>query len=113
MYVPDVIKNLNVKVLNLTSRTNETRHTEWHKRCKCKCRLNGSACNDKQRWNDDKCRCKCKELIDKGLRDRGFIWNPSNCESQCYKSCDFNEYLDYGNCKCQKKISREISWRMY
>ena len=21
------------------SRTNETRHTEWHKTCKCKCRL--------------------------------------------------------------------------
>ena len=27
--VPDVIKNLNVKVFNLMSRTNETRRTEW------------------------------------------------------------------------------------
>ena len=27
--VSDVIKNLNVKVFNLMSRTNETRHTEW------------------------------------------------------------------------------------
>ena len=27
--VPDVIKNLNVKLFNLMSRTNETRHTEW------------------------------------------------------------------------------------
>ena len=26
--VPDVVKNLNVKVFNLMSRTNETRHTE-------------------------------------------------------------------------------------
>ena len=25
---PDVVKNLNVKVFNLMSRTNETRHTE-------------------------------------------------------------------------------------
>ena len=34
---------------------------------KCKCRLDASVCNDKQRWNKDKCRykCKCKELIDK------------------------------------------------
>ena len=34
--VPDVIKNLNVKVFNLKSRTNETRHTEWYETCKCK-----------------------------------------------------------------------------
>ena len=38
MCVPDVVKNLNVKVLNLMSRTNETRHIEWHETCKCKCR---------------------------------------------------------------------------
>ena len=40
--VPDVIKNLNVKVFNLMSRTNETRYIEWHETCKCKCRLNAS-----------------------------------------------------------------------
>ena len=28
IYVPDVVKNLNVKVFNLMSRTNETRHIE-------------------------------------------------------------------------------------
>ena len=28
--VPDVIKDLNVKVVNLMSRTNETRFIEWH-----------------------------------------------------------------------------------
>ena len=27
---PDVVKNLNVKVFNLMSRTNETRFIEWH-----------------------------------------------------------------------------------
>ena len=30
--VPDVVKNLNVKVFNLLSVTNEPRHIEWHKR---------------------------------------------------------------------------------
>ena len=55
MYVFDVIKNLNVKVFNLMSRTNETRHIKWHETCKCKCRLDASVCNNKQRWNDDKC----------------------------------------------------------
>ena len=38
--VPDVIKDLNVKVFHLMSRTNETRFVEWHETCKCKCRLN-------------------------------------------------------------------------
>ena len=28
--VPDVIKDLNVKVFNIMSRTNETRHMRWH-----------------------------------------------------------------------------------
>ena len=66
MCLPDVLKNLNVKVFNLMSRTNETRHMEWHETCKCKCRLNASVFNNKQRLNDDKCRCEYKELIDKG-----------------------------------------------
>ena len=58
--VPDIIKNISVEVFNLMSRTNETRHIKWHKTCKCKCRLDASVCNNKQRWNEDKCRCECK-----------------------------------------------------
>ena len=63
--VPDVVKNLNVKVFNLVSGTNETRCLEWHETCKCKYRFEHSVC--KQLWNDNKCRCECKELIDKGI----------------------------------------------
>ena len=58
--VPDNIKSRNVKVFNLMSRTNQTRHIEWHKTCKCKCRLDVSVCSNKQRWNEDKCKCECK-----------------------------------------------------
>ena len=47
--VPDVIKDLNVKVFNLMSRTNETRHIKWHETCKCKCRLDAIVCYNKQR----------------------------------------------------------------
>ena len=49
--VPDQIKNTNVKVFNLLSRTNEIRHIKWHKTCKCGRRLDASICNNKQRWN--------------------------------------------------------------
>ena len=90
--LPDVVKDLNVKVFNLMSRTNETRHIKWHETCKCKCRLDAIVCNNKQRWNKDKCRCECKELIDKGVCDKGYTWNRSNCECECDKSCDFSEY---------------------
>ena len=85
-------------------RTNETRHVECHETCKCKCRLDASVCNNKQRWNEDKCRCECKELIDKGVCKKGFIWNPSNCECECHKSCDIGDYLDYKKCKRRKKL---------
>ena len=68
-----ILKNISTEVFNLILRTNETRHKKWYKICKCKCRLDASVRNSKQRWNDDKCRCGCKELIDKGVCDKGFI----------------------------------------
>ena len=107
--VPNKIKNTNVKVFNLMSKTNETRHIKWQEKCKGKSKLDLSVCNNKQRRNEDKCRCECKELIDKGMRDKGFIWNPSNCECECDKSFDIGEYLDYKNCKCRKKIIDKLT----
>ena len=55
------------------SRSNKTRHTVCHGTCKCKCRLDTSVCNNKQRRNEDKCRCECNELIDKGVCAKEFI----------------------------------------
>ena len=66
------------------------------------CRLDAIFCNNKQRWNNDKCPSEYKGLIDKGMCHKAFIWNPSNCE--CDKSCDIGEYLDYVNCKCRKSL---------
>ena len=120
MCVPDIVKNLNVKVFNLLSRANETRHIKWHETCKCKCRikwhetckckcrLDASVCNNKQHWTYDECWCECKELIDKGVCDKGYIWNRSNCEYECDKSCDVGEYLEYKNCSCRKKSADKL-----
>ena len=33
IYVPSAVKSLNVKTVNLMSRTNETRHIKWHETC--------------------------------------------------------------------------------
>ena len=90
------------------SRTNETRHVKCHETCKCKCRLDASVCNNKQRWNEGKYRCECKELVDKGVCDKWFICNPSNCECECNKLCDIGEYFDYENCTCGKKWTDKL-----
>ena len=102
--VPNVVKNMNYKIFNLISRTNETKQIKWYETCKCKCRLDASVCNSKKCWNKDKCRCECKELIGKGICDKWFIWSTSNCKCEYDKSCDVGEYLDYVNCKCTKKL---------
>ena len=85
-------------------RIKETRHISWHETCTCKCRLDVNVCINKQRWNNDKCRYECKELIQKSRCDKGLIWNFSICDCECDKSCDIGEDLDYGNCKCRKKL---------
>ena len=64
------------------SRTNEIKFKEWHEKFKSLCRLDKIICNNKQKWNKDKCRCYCKKLIDKGVCDKGYIWKPSNCKCE-------------------------------
>ena len=39
LFFPDVFKNINDKLFNLMSRTNERRHIEWHGTCKFICRI--------------------------------------------------------------------------
>ena len=60
MCVANVIKNKSVRVFNLMSRANETRHIKLHGTCKYQYRLDASVCNNKQMSNGDKCRCECK-----------------------------------------------------
>ena len=101
--VPNVLKNINVKVSNLISWTNETRNIKWHETFNHKCRLDASVCNNKQCLNKDKCRYQCKKLIDTGICNKGFIWNPSNCDLEYEESCYVREHLHYESCKCRNK----------
>ena len=73
--VPDVVKDLIVKVFNLMLRTNETKNIKWHETCKCECGLNAVVCNNKQRCNKNKCKCECKELVDKYVSDKEYAWD--------------------------------------
>ena len=58
--VPDVVKNINLKVFNFVSWSNQTKQIKWHESCKCEC-------HNKQKWNKDKYRCEC--LINKKCGD--------------------------------------------
>ena len=103
--VPDIIKNINVKVFNLMSRINETRQIIRHETCKCVCRLTSAVCNSMQIWTEDKYRCECKEdLINNMECDKGYIWNPGTCACECDKLCDIGQYLDYKTCICRKSL---------
>ena len=93
----------------MISWSNQTKEIKWHESCKCECKLNSSACNNKPKWNKDKCMCECKELSDRQECDKGFVWNPSNCNCECNKSCNIGEYLDYKNCKCRKKVTYSLA----
>ena len=88
MCVADITKNMNVKVFNLLSKINETRHIIWHETCKCICRLTASVCNSKQKLNEGK--CECKELVDIGI-----------CE------CD-KKYLDSKSCVCRNSLADQL-----
>ena len=47
-------------------------------------------------------------MLHKGVCDKEFIWNPSNYECKCNKSYDIEEYLDYCNYKCRKKLVNKL-----
>ena len=106
--VPDIVKDMNIKVFNMLSRINETRKIIWHETCKCICLLTSAICNDKQEWNK-KCNYECKEdLVSKLVCDKGYMWNPSTCSCECDKYCEVGQYLDYKNCVCRKKLIDDL-----
>ena len=103
--VPNIIKNVNMKVYKFLMRLNETRNVLWHESCKCVCRLNSSVCNSKHIWNSDTCRCDCNEDF-AGIMtcNKGYMWNPSTCACECDMLCKPSQFLDYKKCVCKNKL---------
>ena len=103
--VPNIIKNVNMKVYNFLMRLNETCNVLWHESCKCVCRLNSLVCNSKQIWNSDTCRCDCNEdFADIINCTKGYMWNPSTCACECDMWCKPGQYLEQKNCVCKNKL---------
>ena len=103
--VPNIIKNVNIKVYNFLMKLNETRNVLWHESCKCVCLLNSSVCNSKQIWNSDTCKCDCNEDF-AGIINctKGYMWNPSPCACECDMWCKPGQYLVHKNCVCKNKL---------
>ena len=57
-FVPDKVKNMNVKVFNLILGVFETKFLVQLELCECKCGLNKSLCSSKQKWNHYECWCE-------------------------------------------------------
>ena len=99
---------MNVKVFNLISDENETGFLVQHELCECKCGLNKSVCNAKQKQNHDKCWCQCKELYEWGSCEKNYTWLPITCACQCNNACKIDEYLDTKNCLCKKRLNSKL-----
>ena len=105
IYVPKIVKNVNMQVYNFLMRLNVTRNVLWHESCKCVCIFNSLVCNNKQIWNDDTCRCDCNEDFAGIINcNKGYMWNPSTCESQCDTWCKQGQYFDHKICVCKNKL---------
>ena len=65
---------------------NKTKQIIFHESCKCVRRLDPIVCNNKQKWNKDKCRCDC--IINKKYSNN-FVWITSNCKCDYKKSSSF------------------------
>ena len=77
--IPDITKNVTVKMFDLMTLTNTTKQVEFHESCKCVCKINSSVGSEKQKFDKDKCRCEC--LINKKCQN-DFVRNYSNCECE-------------------------------
>ena len=80
--LPDSVKNISVKSLDLISQKLVFKNISFHQNCKCGCLLDEKVCNNLQKWNKNKCRCKCLKIKD---CDIGYSWNVNNCRCEMKK----------------------------
>ena len=80
--LPDSIKNIAVKSLDLISRELVFKNITFHKTCKCDCLLDEKVCDNLQKFNKNKCRCECLKIK---KSKNGCLWNVNNCRCETKK----------------------------
>ena len=86
--LPDTIKNISAKSLDLISQRLVFKNISFHKTCKCGCLLDKKVCNNLQKWNGKKCRCECLKIKKCGT---GYSWNVNNCRCEMKKLARLTE----------------------
>ena len=61
-FLPDSIKNITVKYLDLLSKEFVFKNIGFHQNCNCGCLLDEKVCNDLQKLYKNKCRCECLKI---------------------------------------------------
>ena len=56
--LPESIKNISIKSLDLFSNKYIFKSISFHQNCKCKCLLDKKVSNNLQKFNKNKCRCE-------------------------------------------------------
>ena len=80
--LPDSIKNISVKSLDLISQRLVFKNINFHKSCKCGCLLDEKVCSNLQKWNKNKCRLECLKIKNCYI---GYSWNINNCRCEMKK----------------------------
>ena len=80
--LPNSIKNISVRSLDLISQRLVFKNVSFHKTCKCGCSIGENVCNNLQKWNKNKCRCEFLKIKD---CDIGYFWNLNNCRCEMKK----------------------------
>ena len=83
----DAVKNITLKVFDLMTLRTKTKQIIIHECYKCVCRLDPIVCNNKQKWNKNKCKCEC--LINKKFGNK--FWNPNSCKCELRKAALIKE----------------------
>ena len=81
--VPNKAEDLNLRVFNMITDTNEWKTLPKHISYECKCKFDETKCKSNQWRNNDKCRYECKKHH---ICEKEYVWNPVsfNCENVKY-----------------------------
>ena len=82
--VPKETKYINVKAFNIITNKDEAKAMAENISCACKCKLNSTKCNSKQKWTNKTCQCERKNSR---KCNEDYSWNPGAC------ICENSKYL--------------------
>ena len=101
--LPNSIKNITVKSLDLLCNEYIFKNFSFHQNCKCKCLLDKNVCNNLQKYNKNKFRCECLKIKE---CKNGYSWNVNNCRCE---NKEFAKLINTEECDIETDEIKNIS----